>query len=195
MRTLLRIDSSFSTNPFRLSTNSSQSSLHKPAMTKSRSSSTKKWFTPSFHTSSSKKKPSRTTTSLPTQSTSQPPFQQPSPPPRSQSRPQSPFQDPISSSQPTPQSQPQDRPPPPTYTTSLPMPSQSQQLSKRQKAWKKTKEFLSSIGEPPTAEYERQQAALSAKKGKIKTSGREAFGAVNYGPYHQGGPYGQGGRL
>ncbi|KAG4438075.1 hypothetical protein IFR05_006441 [Cadophora sp. M221] len=58
-------------------------------------------------------------------------------------------------------------------------PSSSSPSSKNSKAWKKTKKFLSSLGEPPTAEYDRQQ---DAKKG-IKTNGREAFGAVNYGPY------------
>ncbi|KAE8442671.1 hypothetical protein EG329_002969 [Mollisiaceae sp. DMI_Dod_QoI] len=174
MRTVLGIDSGFGNRPFRLSANSSQSSLHKPTMTGS--SSTKKWFTPSFHTSSSKKK-SRTNTSLSTQSQSQS---------QSQHQAQNPFQQP-SEIQPVSQ----DRPPPPTYTTSMPLPprTSTQKESKRSKAWKKTKEFLSSIGEPPTAEYERQQAALSAKEGKVKTSGREAFGAVNYGPYHQGGPY------
>ncbi|KAG4425425.1 hypothetical protein IFR04_001344 [Cadophora malorum] len=51
--------------------------------------------------------------------------------------------------------------------------------SKNTKAWKKTKKFLSSLGEPPTAEYDRQQ---NAEKG-IKTNRREAFGAINYGPY------------
>jgi len=58
--------------------------------------------------------------------------------------------------------------------------------SKSSKAWRKTKEFFNSLGEPPTAAYEREQA----KKKEVKTSGREAFGAVNYGPYHQGGPFG-----
>jgi len=58
--------------------------------------------------------------------------------------------------------------------------------SKSSKAWRKTKEFFNSLGEPPTAAYERDQA----KKKEVKTSGREAFGAVNYGPYHQGGPFG-----
>jgi hypothetical protein len=58
--------------------------------------------------------------------------------------------------------------------------------SKSSKAWRKTKEFFSSLGEPPTAAYEREQA----KKKEVKTSGSEAFGAVNYGPYHQGGPFG-----
>ncbi|KAK0119958.1 hypothetical protein ONS95_011382 [Cadophora gregata] len=58
-------------------------------------------------------------------------------------------------------------------------PSSSSRESKNSKAWKKTKKFLSSIGEPPTAEYDRQQ---NEKKG-IKTNGREAFGAINYGPY------------
>ncbi len=61
-----------------------------------------------------------------------------------------------------------------------------QKDSKSDRAWKKTKKFLSSLGEPPTAEYDRQQAA----KKEIKTSGREAYGAVNYGPYNQGGPFG-----
>jgi hypothetical protein len=58
--------------------------------------------------------------------------------------------------------------------------------SKSAKAWQKTKEFFNSLGEPPTAAYEREQAA----KKQVKTSGREAFGAVNYGPYQQGGPFG-----
>jgi hypothetical protein len=57
--------------------------------------------------------------------------------------------------------------------------------SKSSKAWRKTKEFFNSLGEPPTAAWEREQA-----KKEVKTSGREAFGAVNYGPYHQGGPFG-----
>jgi hypothetical protein len=58
--------------------------------------------------------------------------------------------------------------------------------SKSSRAWKKTKEIFNSLGEPPTAAWEREQA----KKKEVKTSGREAFGAVNYGPYHQGGPFG-----
>lgn len=58
--------------------------------------------------------------------------------------------------------------------------------SKSAKAWQKTKEFFNSLGEPPTAAYEREQVA----KKQVKTSGREAFGAVNYGPYQQGGPFG-----
>ncbi|PMD49924.1 uncharacterized protein K444DRAFT_638502 [Hyaloscypha bicolor E] len=58
--------------------------------------------------------------------------------------------------------------------------------SKSSKVWRKTKEFFNSLGEPPTAAFEREQA----KKKEVKTSGREAFGAVNYGPYHQGGPFG-----
>ena len=65
-------------------------------------------------------------------------------------------------------------------------PTASTKESKPAKAWKKTKEFFNSLGEPPTAAYEREQA----KKREVKTSGREAFGAVNYGPYHQGGPFG-----
>jgi hypothetical protein len=68
--------------------------------------------------------------------------------------------------------------------------SSSSKTSKSSKVWKSTKKFLSSLGEPPTAEYDRQQAA----KKPIKTSGKEAFGAINYGPYHQGGPFG-GGRI
>ncbi|PMD26779.1 hypothetical protein NA56DRAFT_744094 [Hyaloscypha hepaticicola] len=58
--------------------------------------------------------------------------------------------------------------------------------SKSSRAWKKTKEFFNSLGEPPTATWEREQA----KKKEVKTSGRDAFGAVNYGLYHQGGPFG-----
>jgi hypothetical protein len=58
--------------------------------------------------------------------------------------------------------------------------------SRTSKAWTKTKRFFSSLGEPPTAEYERQQG----KKKGIKTNGREAYGAVNYGPYQQGGRFG-----
>ncbi|KUJ11091.1 uncharacterized protein LY89DRAFT_236650 [Mollisia scopiformis] len=185
MRTLFRMESGFNSRNFRRSTNSSQSSLQKPTMT----GPSKKWFKPSLTTSSSSKKKSRTNTSLSTQSQTQTPFQQPREP---QSQPQNPFQEPPPSQ--SQQSSNQDRPPPPTYTTSMPTPSSSGKPSKRSKAWKKTKEFLSSIGEPPTAEYDRQQAALRAEEGKVKTSGREAFGAVNYGPYHQGGPY-QGGRL
>ena len=65
-------------------------------------------------------------------------------------------------------------------------PIASTKESKSTKVWKKTKEFFNSLGEPPTAAYEREQA----KKKQVKTSGREAFGAVNYGPYHQGGPFG-----
>ncbi|KAN0098753.1 hypothetical protein V8E51_014416 [Hyaloscypha variabilis] len=65
-------------------------------------------------------------------------------------------------------------------------PIASTRESKSTKVWKKTKEFFNSLGEPPTAAYEREQA----KKKQVKTSGREAFGAVNYGPYHQGGPFG-----
>ena len=68
--------------------------------------------------------------------------------------------------------------------------STATKTSKSSKAWKSTKKFLSSVGEPPTAEYDRQQAA----KKPIKNSGKEAFGAINYGPYHQGGPFG-GGRI
>ena len=65
-------------------------------------------------------------------------------------------------------------------------PTASTKESTSKKAWKKTKEFFNSLGEPPTAAYEREQA----RKKEVKTSGREAFGAVNYGPYHQGGPFG-----
>lgn len=64
----------------------------------------------------------------------------------------------------------------------------SPKLSKSSRAWRKTKKFFASLGEPPTAEYDRQQA----EKQKIRTNGREAFGAVNYGPYGQGGPFGGG---
>ncbi|KAI9048146.1 hypothetical protein LZ554_007941 [Drepanopeziza brunnea f. sp. 'monogermtubi'] len=53
------------------------------------------------------------------------------------------------------------------------------------RAWSKTKRFLSSLGEPPTAGYERQQAA----KG-ITTDGKDALGATDYGPYPAGGPFG-----
>jgi hypothetical protein len=70
-------------------------------------------------------------------------------------------------------------------TRSLTEPTSSV-TSKSSKAWRKTKEFFNSLGEPPTAAFEREQA----KKKEVKTSGREAFGAVNYGPYHQGGPFG-----
>lgn len=47
------------------------------------------------------------------------------------------------------------------------------------------KHFFASLGEPPTDEYDRQQEAQK----EMKTNGREAFGAVNYGPYQQGGPF------
>ncbi|KAF4636531.1 hypothetical protein G7Y89_g1557 [Cudoniella acicularis] len=50
--------------------------------------------------------------------------------------------------------------------------------SKSQKAWQKTKKFLSSIGEPPTAEYDRQQAALGLKEEKKRT-----VKATNYGAF------------
>ncbi|KAJ5038839.1 uncharacterized protein L3040_006518 [Drepanopeziza brunnea f. sp. 'multigermtubi'] len=53
------------------------------------------------------------------------------------------------------------------------------------RAWSKTKRFLSSLGEPPTAGYERQQAA----KG-ITTDGKDALGATDYGPYRAWGPFG-----
>ncbi|KAH6723400.1 hypothetical protein BKA61DRAFT_664130 [Leptodontidium sp. MPI-SDFR-AT-0119] len=67
----------------------------------------------------------------------------------------------------------------PLLDTESPSSTSTSTPSKNSKAWKKTKKFLSSLGEPPTAEYDRQQ---DAKKG-IKTNGREAFGAINYGPY------------
>lgn len=82
--------------------------------------------------------------------------------------------------------------------------------SKRTQAWQRTKTFLSTIGEPPTAEYDRRQAALALEesqgdaKGLLEKdgdekvgirNGREAFGAVNYGPYQQGGPWTAGGRI
>jgi hypothetical protein len=47
------------------------------------------------------------------------------------------------------------------------------------------KEVFNSLGESRTAAGEREQAT----KKQVKTSGRKAFGAVNYGPYHQGGPF------
>jgi hypothetical protein len=72
----------------------------------------------------------------------------------------------------------------------LPLEQRYAKPSRSGRMWKKTKEFFASLGEPPTAEYDRQQAA----KQKMRTNGREAFGAVNYGPYGQGGPY-SGGRL
>jgi len=37
---------------------------------------------------------------------------------------------------------------------------------KPSKAWEKTKKVLSSIGEPPTLEYDRQQALKEGKEGK-----------------------------
>lgn len=52
------------------------------------------------------------------------------------------------------------------------------------KVWMKTKKFLSSLGDPPTAEYDRQQAALKGEDGKPKSAA-----AVDYGPYNKGGPY------
>jgi len=58
------------------------------------------------------------------------------------------------------------------------------------KSVEKDQRLFASLGEPPTAAYERQQAA----KQKIRTNGREAYGAVNYGPYHSGGPF-SGGRV
>lgn len=192
MKTLLRIKTGFRTPAFKLSrttTNLSDSELHKLTMT---NSSKKKSFLPSFNTSSSKKR-SEINTSLSTQSKSKI---------KSKSQNSSQQREEQASSQtPSPP-----KPPP----------------SKRNQAWEKTKALLSSIGEPPTAEYERQQAALRSNstnstnstdskgesgnrngksgkgkggKVKVKTSGREAFGAVNYGPYFQGGPYAGGGRL
>lgn len=66
--------------------------------------------------------------------------------------------------------------------------SPSSRTPRTSEALKKTKKFLSSLGEPPTAEYDRQQAA----KQSVKTNGREAFGAINYGPYRSGGAFGGG---
>ncbi len=57
--------------------------------------------------------------------------------------------------------------------------------SKSSRAWRKMKHFFASLGEPPTDEYDRQQEAQK----EMKTNGRGAFGAVNYGPYQQGGPF------
>ncbi|KAL2070630.1 hypothetical protein VTL71DRAFT_13656 [Oculimacula yallundae] len=51
----------------------------------------------------------------------------------------------------------------------------------------KAKKFLSSVGNPPTLEHDRQQAAkngisIESQKHTSK-DGKQAFGAVNYGPY------------
>ena len=67
----------------------------------------------------------------------------------------------------------------------------SSKNSKRTKAWKKTKKFLSSIGEPPTAEYDRQMAPKDETE-EEKLKRLRKFGELDYGPY-RGGP--QSGRV
>jgi len=54
------------------------------------------------------------------------------------------------------------------------------------KAWKKTKKFLASIGEPPTAEYDRQQAA----KGEPSPNRQKNLVHMDYGPYNRGPMFG-----
>jgi hypothetical protein len=62
-------------------------------------------------------------------------------------------------------------------------PTSAKKNSKSHKAWQKTKKFLSSLGEPPTAEYDRQQL----EAGKIDKS--KTFRTADYGAYGGGGPY------
>jgi hypothetical protein len=72
-----------------------------------------------------------------------------------------------------------------TSSKSNPAPDKppSIEKSRSQKAWQKTKKLLSSLGEPPTAEYDQQQLAA----GKIEKS--KTFRSADYGAYGGGGPY------
>jgi len=50
----------------------------------------------------------------------------------------------------------------------------------------KAKKFLSSLGESPTAEYDRQALA----NGEIQTDQQKAFAHADYGSWSQGGQFG-----
>ncbi|RDL38375.1 uncharacterized protein BP5553_02715 [Venustampulla echinocandica] len=77
-----------------------------------------------------------------------------------------------------------------SFATTRPLlPNQDQpQASRSQRALEKAKKLLSAIGEPPTAEYDRQQVAQGNKENKEKS-----VKATKYGVYGAAGP--SGGRI
>jgi hypothetical protein len=77
-----------------------------------------------------------------------------------------------------------------TTATEKPLLGNSSSSSKRSsKAWNKTKtktkKFLSTIGEPPTAEYDRQQAAKAKAEGKEPGQRPAYYEGWDFGPFNQ----------